>query len=408
MILFEEKKDCCGCGACVNICPRSAITMQEDECGYMYPVIDNHLCVDCGLCKKVCGYQTPPQCNAPIACYAAAAKDDETLMKAASGGAFSVFAIKILREGGVVYGSAMHISENTAKTEHVRIEQETDLYLLQGSKYVQSRIGDTYKKAKEDLNAGRKVLFSGTPCQIAGLQSYLNKEYDNLLTVDLICHGVPNAKIFGDFLCGLAKKLHGEILSFSFRDKSKGQAKNMRIHYLNAKGQKDTYYIDGDLLSYGYFFSKSYLHRENCYSCKFACAERTADITVGDFWGFHAEYPGVSEESGLSNQKGISCVLLNTQKGIEFWNRSEELFHNMEAAFDKIARHNKQLNNPTIMNGAMRGKLLEIYKTEGYCGIDTYYRKHFIKDKFKYRLSAILPKTFKRSVKRLVGFVSER
>ena len=167
--LFQNKTDCCGCSACYNVCPRKAISMQEDEYGYVYPVIDQDKCVGCGLCRKVCHYQADKELRTPIKAYAAAGKKEEFLKKAASGGMFSLVADKILEEGGVVFGVAMEYHNNTLIPKHIAVESKEELFKLQGSKYVQSFIGNTYAEAKKYLADGRKVLFSGTPCQIEGL-----------------------------------------------------------------------------------------------------------------------------------------------------------------------------------------------------------------------------------------------
>lgn len=196
IVLFDDKKDCCGCGACMNVCPKNAIRMAEDEVGFVYPEIDQNLCVGCGVCKKACGYQMQPLMQKSEAVYAAASNNDNLLRKSASGGAFAVLAENVLKKGGVVYGAALPLENGKLEPKHLRIDTVERLTELQGSKYVQSAIGDTYAQAKKDLLDGKSVLFSGTPCQIAGLKQYLKKDYENLLTVDIICHGVPMQTIF--------------------------------------------------------------------------------------------------------------------------------------------------------------------------------------------------------------------
>ena len=166
IVLFDDKKDCCGCGACMNVCPKNAIRMAEDEVGFVYPEIDQNLCVGCGACKKACGYQTQPLMQKSEAVYAAASNNDNFLRKSASGGAFAVLAENVLKKDGVVYGAALPLENGKLEPKHLRIDTVERLPELQGSKYVQSAIGDTYAQAQKDLLDGKRVLFSGTPCQI--------------------------------------------------------------------------------------------------------------------------------------------------------------------------------------------------------------------------------------------------
>lgn len=308
IVLFDDKKDCCGCGACMNVCPKNAIRMAEDEVGFVYPEIDQNLCIGCGACKKACGYQMQPMMQKSEAVYAAASNDDNLLRKSASGGAFAVLAENVLKKGGVVYGAALPLENGKLEPKHLRIDTVERLTELQGSKYVQSAIGDTYAQAKKDLLDGKSVLFSGTPCQIAGLKQYLKKDYENLLTVDIICHGVPSKRFFQSFMEDYGKKLGGTITEFYFRDKSKGQGMITRSVYKNKNGEQQEKIIVGNLLSYFNFFLRSFTYRKNCYSCPFASEKRVGDLTLGDFWGFHEEYPSYDEKQGLSNGKGVSCI----------------------------------------------------------------------------------------------------
>ena len=200
IILFDDKKNCCACGACMNVCPKDAIRMEEDDYGFLYPQIDETKCVQCGACKKVCAYQNGSKLFEPKQVFVAVSKNKKQLLNSASGGVFAAVATKILKDGGVVFGATLDFENGHANPHHIKIENQKQLTKLQGSKYVQSAIGITYKQTKDYLKKGRIVLFSGTPCQISGLYEYLGKEYDNLYTIDVICHGVPNAKFFDDYL----------------------------------------------------------------------------------------------------------------------------------------------------------------------------------------------------------------
>ena len=342
IVLFEDKKDCCGCGACFNACPKKAISMCEDEYGFIYPQINKNLCVECGLCKKTCGYQDLPEKHVSSKVYAAASKSSDIIKKSASGGAFATLAIKVLKDGGVVYGATLAFEDQKLIPKYISIDKVQDLYKLQGSKYVQCNIGTTYKQAKKDLTEGKKVLFSGTPCNIAGLKKFLARDYENLITVEIICHGVPSAMLFQDFINVYSHKLGGTIEDFYFRDKSKGQGMVTRSVWKNKKGEQYKTIKVGGILSYINFFSRSYTYRINCYSCPYATKDRVADLTIGDFWGFHEEYPNYKESQGLSNGKGISCVLVNTSQGENILKQCSYDFILMESKFEKIDKHNEQ------------------------------------------------------------------
>lgn len=400
--LFQEQKDCCGCGACMNVCPKGAITMRADEFGFLYPNIDPARCVECAACKNVCGYQSRPDYHSVKKAYAVAARDAELLRHSASGGISTVVADRVLRDGGVIYGSALLYEESKLEPKHIRVDTPEGLRQLQGSKYVQSDIGFTYQQARQDLVAGRQVLFSGTPCQIAGLKQFLRHDYENLLTMEIICHGVPNKQLFHDFIDYYGKRLGGTIKEFYFRDKSKGQGMMTRSVYVDGTGKVHEKVKAGNLLAYVFFFSTCQVYRESCYSCCFATKKRIADLTVGDFWGFHEEYPNYREKDGLSNSKGISCVLANTEKGIDAIGKSKSRLVLMETEFQKIAKHNKQLNSPSKC-GSLRKTILTLYVDHGYDLVDRYYKKRFWFKRATARLSGILPKSIKRQAKKLMG-----
>lgn len=400
--LFKDKKDCCSCGACRNVCPKSAITMEEDEYGFVYPKIDRELCVECGACKRVCGYQSVPKMNKSKAVYAAASKKDAVLKRSASGGAFAVLAEKVIAKGGIVYGAAMPYENGKLEPKHIRIDNIKDIVKLQGSKYVQSDTGLVYQQVKSDLQADKKVLFSGTPCQISGLKKFLNKDYDKLLLVEIICHGVPSKKLFQDFIDAYGRELGGTIKDFYFRDKSKGQGMITKALYEKTNGEKKEKVKHGNLIPYMSFFLYSYTYRINCYSCPYAVGERAADITLGDFWGFHEEYPYYKESDGLSNGKGISCVLVNTDKGMKMLEECSDGFILLESEFEKVARHNDQLSKPSKYS-EKRETILEMYKNSGYEAVKRYYKKNFKKDILKYSVSGMMPKGLKRSIKKIIG-----
>ena len=402
--LFENKRDCCGCGACKNVCPREAISMAADADGFLYPQIDAQLCVECGACQKVCGYQNLPDRSRPIACYAAAARDEETLKKSASGGMFAVTARKLLEQGGVVYGVAMPMEEAGLTARHVRIDSVQALATLQGSKYVQSDTALIYRQAREDLREGRQVLFSGTPCQIAGLLGFLGRKYENLLTMEVICHGVPSGRMFRDFLKSLEKRKGSAVAAFAFRTKEKGQGMNTCVNYLGTDGRNAVANRNGHLYSYMHYFLKSYIYRDNCYSCPFAAAERVADITIGDYWGFHEEHPVLGRNVKLSNARGVSCVLLNSENGVRHFEACSHDLTVLATEFEKVARHNEQLRKPCTERKE-RDVILRLYREQGYSAVEQHFRKTCRKDRAVSVMMDLMPKGLKRTVKRMIGLV---
>lgn len=401
--LFSEKQNCCGCGACVNACPRGAVSMREDEDGFRYPQVDAAKCVDCGLCQKACGYQNHSG-REPIGCYAAAAKREDTLKRSASGGVFAVLAAQTLAGGGTVYGAALMDRADELVVCHVRVDTPEGLSSLQGSKYVQSEIGMTYTWAKQDLQEGRRVLFSGTPCQIAGLRAFLGREYERLLTVEVICHGVPNQKLFSAFLAHLGQRSGLRVTGFDFRTKEKGQGMNACVSGVDDAGRTKRIVKNGHLFSYMHYFLASHIYRENCYFCPFAAKARTADVTIGDFWGFHEEYPVVPKGVVLSNARGVSCVLVNTEAGKQSFDACRGSLEVLETQFDTIARHNRQLHTPSCRSPE-RERLLALFREGGYPAVERRYRKTCKKTRLANYAASLVPKGVKRTVKRLLGAV---
>lgn len=397
--LFIDKKDCCGCGACVNVCPKQAISMIHDEFGFRFPAIDESKCVGCGKCEKVCAYQNSITGNKILEIYACATKDKKLLFSAASGGVFAQIAKCFLEDAGVVYGAAL-IDNGGLQTQHIRVSKIEELFVLLGSKYVQSDMGNMYQAIKQDLTDGKQVLFSGTPCQVASVRKYLGKDYDNLFLLDIICHGVPSQMFFSDYLKQLGKKHNGAITEFSFRNKSKGQGATSAYKVKSQKGEKE-YICNGKVMSYSSLFLKSYTYRENCYSCPYAKPERMGDLTMGDFWGFHQEHP---EVVALDNEKGISCVLVNTQKGKQIFDKYSSQFETIQSSFEKVDAHNDQLHEPS-RKPEKRETVLALYRDGGYEAVEKYYQEKFRKDRIKQTIIYLIPKKGRRTLQKIYGYV---
>lgn len=375
--LVEKKENCCGCALCYNVCPKHAISMVEDEFGYVYPNIDEEKCINCGLCKMRCTYQNKDKkLNMPIQVFAACAKDKEILKNSASGGVFSSIAKEFLKQGGVVYGSSMIIKKGESIVKHTRVDNVDELYMLQGSKYVQSNIKETYFQIKNDLYNGKKVLFSGTPCQVASVKEFMNDK--NLLTIDIICHGVPNNKMFNDYLQVIEKKERDNIKEFKFRDKTKGWGlfASYTFNNSNKKIIKPAYE-----LSYYQLFLDSKIYRKNCYNCPYAKESRCSDITIGDYWGFKQEYPNIADK--FNDKDGISCILINTEIGKKYIEEYKDELDLIDSDIQKVSRHNKQLKKPSEYPYD-REKILLLYNRYGFERLEKNYKiRNFIKNFIK-------------------------
>lgn len=392
-------KDCSACGACYNICPKNAITMKEDENGFLHPVIDKEKCVNCGLCKKVCNYNIKKEeQNKNIKTYAAISKDKELLKKSASGGIFATIASNVLKADGVVYGCSME--KNAELTiKHIRVTKLEELKKIQGSKYVQSEIGNTYKLIKKDLEDNKIVLFSGTPCQVDGLYGYLlGKKYDNLFTIDIICHGVPSQQMFKDYIKNLEQKINGKILTFDFRNKTKGWGLYAKYTY-EKNGVKKQKVIPAYNSSFYQLFLDSLIYRENCYKCPYAANKRVGNITIGDFWGIEEEHPKEIETNKIQTKNGISCIIINDIYGDLLVEKFGTNLSLIKSKFEKVAKHNNQLKRPSSYKKA-REITLNIYSQKGYEELDKWYFKN---NKSKILLKKIwwkLPNKLKNKIKK--------
>lgn len=401
IVLFDNKVNCCACGACMNICPKGAITMIEDEYGFLYPEINKELCIKCGACKKVCAYQNISPTKRPLKAFAAVNKNKEQLMKSASGGVFSALATNVLNKGGVVFGATLTFENGHAIPKHIAIDQVEQLSLLQGSKYVQSSIGDTYKQAKIYLQEGRLVLFSGTPCQIGGLYGYLGKDYESLISIDVICHGVPNAKMFDDYLQNeRIKRKAQSVVGYSFRDKKKGWGMNGRLDLRFKDNKVKSFYIPARLASYNTLFLDGDTYRENCYSCKYAGELRPADLTIGDYWGIEVEHPELLKKEEYKEEFGISCVLANTSKGIAICEELNNLTFD-ESTFEKVSHRNGQLRFPSKRT-ERRQTILSIYSKYGYPKLERWFFDNYKKQMIIHATYNAIPRNLRIKLKTLL------
>ena len=353
MINIIDKKNCCGCNACVQHCPKSCITMQEDGEGFLYPIVDQEVCIDCGLCEKVCPVLNQGEERKPLQVYAANNPNEEVRMQSSSGGVFTLLAETIIQEGGVVFGVRFN---DDWEVIHDYTETKEGLAAFRGSKYVQSRIGESYCQVERFLKKGRKVLFTGTPCQIAGLNLFLRKEYDNLLTVDFICHGVPSPGVWKSYLeelIALKGNQKNSVLSHSkpiilnsIRDISRIEFRNKRLGWKKFSFALTLSVPDGHgtkntvLLSEPYnenIFMKGFLAdlflRPSCYACPAKCLKSGSDITIGDYWGIQNVMPEIDDD------KGICCLMVNTDKGGQLLS-SKEWVEYRKSDYSTVIKYN--------------------------------------------------------------------
>lgn len=380
-----SKNKCTGCFGCVNVCPKNAINMEEDEFGNVYPKIDSKKCINCELCKKICPSLNQNKLNfkLPTKTYAMYSKNNDTRTKSTSGGVATVISKYIIEHNGVVYGAGNLLDNNSF--DFYRVNRVEDLYKIQNSKYVHCYIKDKYRRVKEDLENKKTVVFIGTPCQIAGLKLFLMKDYEKLITIDIICHGVPSQKLLFEDLYNNFKIYPDSFEYITFRD-SNGFHINIYETTEDYKTKNVILSKYANLDDYYRNFLRGNTYRENCYECYYAKKERISDITIGDFWG-------LSKDSKIYDDvyKGISSVMVSTKKGQNLINKVFNLFISEERTYEEVCLHNEQLNSPT-----KKTKQYYIYKNnyalKGYK--KTFKKMKTIKDFVKY--NPIIYGIFKR------------
>lgn len=332
MKIIEGIETCCGCGACANVCPVNAISMVQNSEGFLYPVIDENLCTNCGLCKKTCNFDSKR--NSVIDSFAALA-DDEIRMISSSGGVFYNLAQKIISDGGYVCGATF--SDDFKSVNHILISSMEELPKLQSSKYLQSDTKNVYKEIKSLLENDKKVLFTGTPCQVDGLNKFLKKDYENLITVDILCHGTPSPLVWEKYVEKIAKGK--KITKATFRDKKLGWTPSLLL--LLFEDNEVFEEPSTENLYYKAFLSNLCL-RKSCEFCKFTNLNRPSDITIGDFWRID------KFDKKMNDKKGTSCILINTQKGINFFDEIKtSLKKYKKAPIEKIVKGNPILTKPS-------------------------------------------------------------
>lgn len=379
-MLTVDYEKCTGCGACVQRCPKRCISWTQREFGFRYPQIDKDACVNCGQCEKVCPIDKALEVSAEQKAYAAVHKDDEVLAKSTSGGAFTAIADAVFAQGGIVYGAAML---DGMQVKHIRTSGKDDFEGLRSSKYLQSDTGTTYQMVEQDLKQGKTVLYSGTPCQIDGLKNFLGKDYENLYTVDIVCHGVGSQAYFDKYM-DYARERYGKIKALRFRSKEyAGWSCGGGVVVVDSSDcLKKIPYRDFDNYYYSYFLSGD-IYRKSCYSCKYANTNRVGDFTLGDYWGVEAlNLP-------LQTENGCSLLLVNNRHAMQLLDEIESL-DRVESTVEQAAHCNKQLNAPSKLMDSRQNRIGEYESMSGQ-QIQKEYLKNHRKTVVKGQLKALMP-----------------
>lgn len=329
------KSECCACTACEQACPVNAISFKKDEEGFLYPTINKDKCIDCGLCERVCPVEHPNYRNTETPeVYAAMVKEVEQRKKSSSGGMFYAIASWILNQGGKVYGATM---DENHQVKHIGVDNFDDLNLLRGSKYVQSDLQQVFADIKKELKTGRWCYFVGTGCQVAGLKSFLRKDYDTLLTSDLVCHGVPSQWLFDQHIKYLEGRYKGKVSNYHFRN-NEGWGGCEIFDLTNHKGKTKKYKFPSyDLSPYLYSFMYGMTSRYSCYDCPFARIPRQGDITLADYWGIKMYFPDIEAD------KGVSLMLINSDKGKTVFKDITKVSTVRRSTLSNASSHNRNL-----------------------------------------------------------------
>lgn len=340
MIVICEKKQCFGCGLCAYSCPKHCISMEiGNSFGHLFPHIDQSACVDCGLCQKKCPALHLPEKQRPITAYAAWSIDSEDYQSSTSGAAASVLSRHVLEQGGVVYGCAML---RDIDVRHIRIDNVSDIKKLKGSKYVQSDLMDIFASLKTDVETGRQTLFIGTPCQVAAMKRLFKNQPDNLILVDLICHGVPSLELLRQHIKKVAPSPHYDRIVFR---------QGNGIYVIVVVNEKEVYrrafnkprYKDWYINT----FYDGYTYRDSCYQCSYACPERISDITIGDFWKLGKRIPAYYIPD---HPHGCSVMLPSTEKGCRLIDSISPKMYLFERTVEEAVEGNDQLRNPSFLD----------------------------------------------------------
>ena len=355
MIQIKKKEDCSGCTACASVCPNGCMEMSEDQEGFKYPEIDKDRCINCRLCEKVCPVKNSREVGKQPKAFLARTCDKNLLEKCTSGGVFTEIAVNMVKSGGIAYGVVI---DDDLVIKHKRVENSTEVIKFSGSKYVQSEVGDVFLQVYDDVKAGKNVVFCGTPCQVAGLSSFLGHRYENLYLIDLVCHGVPSPKLWKEYIDYVAKK-KGQLCKVNFRSKKLGyHVSVMEEEFENGKRQLGS--ARTNLMLKCYFQNAA--DRPICYECPFKTLQRSSDITLFDGW--HASK---YVDNLIDDDKGYTIVLVHSRKGKELIQKNAHL-ELYEINTDKAIEADGKMAVNSVIRPEMRDTFYEILDNKGIDG----------------------------------------
>lgn len=383
------KERCCGCAACAQSCPVQCISMCPDDEGFLYPEVSETHCLKCGICERVCPaiYTQQKSGKVPIV-YASYNKNEEERSESSSGGVFTLLAKETLKSGGVVFGAAMN--DDCRSVHHVMVKKKDELYQLCGSKYLQSDVEKTYHQAEECLKKGRQVLYSGTPCEIHGLKSYLKKEYENLLCVSVICHGVPSPKLWEKYVCYREEQVGAKVHRAFFRHKRYGwRMFTLLFEFSNGRTCKEILYKD----LFIQMFLQNLCLRPSCYNCIYKGLQGVADISLADFWGIEAICPEMDDD------KGLSMVLLHTKKGQTFFDSIHQETVSMLVEFEQAV-----LTNRAVVESCAKPNVRDLFmKDIDLLSIKELGKKYLVMNSLPVRIRIWVSVNIKKKIMRMLG-----
>lgn len=355
MFEIKEKKECCGCGGCMNVCPKHCITMKADDEGFLYPDVDRNACIDCGLCKKVCPVlNVGPDISFEQIAYLVQNKNEAVRRESTSGGAFTAIAQYVIEQGGVVFGATY---DENFRVHHTFVEDVDELWRFRNSKYVQSDIGETFSQVRKLLKEGRMVCYSGTPCQIEGLKRYLRKDCENLITVDVVCHAVPSPLVWDKYLEMQQGRYGADISNILFRDKHYGY-KYSTMTIKNRDG-KDiyTYGIDTDPMLRAFF--SNICDRPSCYDCRFKKRYRVSDFTLWDC------YEVDKFNKKMDDDRGTTTLLIHSDKGKIVFEEIKDKLRSFQVEPDVLTARVKEMLHSVNGNARREQFFLNINQYTG-------------------------------------------
>lgn len=374
MIKITQNSKCSGCYSCVNACPKSCISMVSDAEGFWYPRVEEPACINCGKCEKVCPVVHNKASENISSAYAAYNKNEKIRQDSSSGGLFTLFAEYIINSGGVVFGACFN---DTFEVVHDYTERVEGLVKFRGSKYLQSKIGDTYKATKDLLDNNRPVLYTGTPCQIAGLRAYLGREYDNLYCQDIICHGVPSPKVWSKYLEHREMTANASAGNVSFRDKSESWKRySVAIKFDDESSYQKQFADDEYMIA----FLRDVCLRPSCYDCAFKACNRESDFTLADFWGIENILPEMDDD------KGTSLLIIHSEKGKRLFDEIKDGLCFAEVNLEEALQY-----NPSMVRSAKPNpKRKAFFENLDSCEFHVLVRKYCVDSPFKMRIKRIV------------------